>query len=146
MAGHRVTQMNSSEDKGKAELVCDVKLTDQDNREDIPYTDTSLLDQCESYVSSIQVKSDNVSLDEEVVQSKNNTKVPDIENVSVKTSGIGSDSENNTTPLSPGIHHIRSNSSGSHQLFLCLQMIAQHVIQPDFPVHLGSLTVRYVNE
>lgn len=106
--------VQSSEDKGKAELVCDVKLTDQDNREDIPYTDTSLLDQCESYVSSIQVKSDNVSLDEEVVQSKNNTKVPDIENVSVKTSGIASDSENNTTPLSPGIHHIRSNSSGSH--------------------------------
>jgi hypothetical protein len=55
------------------------------------------------------VKSDNVSLDEEVVQSKNNTKVPDIENVSVKTSGIGSDSENNTPPLSPGKNVIQQN-------------------------------------
>lgn len=106
--------VQSSEDKGKTELVCDVKLTDSTNEDytgDISYTDTSLLDQCESSVSSVQVKSDN---DEEVEQSKSNTKVPDFENVSVKTSGIASDSENNTTPLSPGIHHIRSNSSGSH--------------------------------
>lgn len=109
--------VQSSEDKAKTELVCDVKLTDftnQDNIGDISCTDTSLLDQCESSVSSVQVKSDNVSPDEEVVQSKSNTKVPDIENVSVKTSGIASDSENNTSPLSPGIHHFRSNSSGSH--------------------------------